>query len=301
MSQDLLRFGTVGSPQTTPGTGTPDAIRHSREIGLDHLEIAWTRSVRVSDETCAEIKAVAQQHNISLSVHAPYFINLNSQTADKMQKSDERLLAAARAGYKCGAADIVFHPGSYHKQPPEEVYPRVRDQLSQIVETLRDEDVHVTLRPETMGKVAVFGTLEENLRLSQDVPGVLPCIDWAHLYARTGNGTFNTRAEFTDALDMIVDMLGADALKRVHFHMSGISYTSKGEKAHIPLFECQQAYVELFELFVEYELAGTIGIEAPDPFHTADALTLQGIYRYLRDEKAGVERLKRHEKDGQAG
>ncbi|MEM6283481.1 MAG: TIM barrel protein [Chloroflexota bacterium] len=300
MSDDLLRFGTVGSPQTTPGTGTPAAIAHSRELGLDHLEIAWTRSVRVSDETCAEIKATAEAHNISLSVHAPYFINLNSQDAEKMRKSDERLLAAARAGYKCGARDIVFHPGSYHKQPPEEVYPVVRDQLHSIVETLQGEGVDVTLRPETMGKQAVFGTLEENLRLSVDVPGVLPCVDWAHLYARTGNGGFNSRDAFDRALDTMGEMLGAEGMGRVHFHMSGIAYTKKGEKAHIPLFTCEQHYVDLFQAFVDYDVAGTIGIEAPSPFHTADALTLQGIYRYLRDEAEGKAQPKRHAKDGQA-
>lgn len=300
MSKDLLRFGTVGSPQTTPGTGTPAAIRHSRELGLDHLEIAWTRSVRVSDETCAEIQAAATEHDITLSVHAPYFINLNSQTDDKMEKSDERLLAAARAGFKCGARDIVFHPASYHKQPPDEVYPRVRDQLASIVDRLQQEGVTVTLRPETMGKQAVFGTLEENLKLSQDVPNVLPCIDWAHLYARTGNGTFNSREEFDAALDLVEAMLGEAGLKHVHFHMSGISYTPKGEKAHIPLMTCEQHYVDLFEAFVDYGVAGTIGIEAPDPFHTADALSLQALYRYLRDEKAGKAQPKRHAKDGQA-
>ncbi len=300
MSEDLLRFGTVGSPQTTPGTGTPAAIAHIRELGLDHLEIAWTRSVRVGDEMLAEIKAAAEEHNVSLSVHAPYFINLNSQTDEKMQKSDERLLAAARAGYKCGALDIVFHPGSYHKQPPDVVYPIVCKQLAHLQSILRDEGTVVTLRPETMGKQAVFGTLDEALRLSNDVDGVLPCIDWAHLYARTGNGGFNTRDEFRAALDKIGAVLGDDAYKQVHFHMSGISYTKKGEKSHIPLFECEQHYADLFELFVEYELAGTIGIEAPEPFHTADALTLQAIYRYYRDEKAGKAQPKRHAKDGQA-
>jgi deoxyribonuclease-4 len=151
-----------------------------------------------------------------------------------------------------------------------------------------------------MVKQAVFCTLEENLRLSADVPYVLPCIDWAHLYARTGNGGFNSRDEFNRALDLVGEMLGAEALKRVHFHMSGIAYTSKGEKAHIPLFTCEQHYVDLFEAFVDYNVAATIGIEAPHPFHTADALTLQGIYRYFRDEKAGEKPPKRHAKDGQA-
>ncbi|MCC6805634.1 MAG: hypothetical protein IT319_22320, partial [Anaerolineae bacterium] len=122
--EERLRFGTVGSPQTSPESGTPAAIKHIRQLGLEHLEIAWVQSVRVSDETCAQIKATAEANHITLSIHAPYFINLNSQTAELMEKSDARLLAAARAGFLAGARDIVFHPGSYHSQPPEQVYER---------------------------------------------------------------------------------------------------------------------------------------------------------------------------------
>lgn len=300
MSEDLLRFGTVGSPQTTPKSGTVAAIAHSKELGLDHLEIAWTRSVNASEQTLADIKAAAEKHNISLSVHASYFINLNSQTPEKMEKSDERLLIAARAGYACGATDIVFHPGSYHKMPPEEVYPIIRDQLAYIVDILENEGTHVTLRPETMGKSAVFGTLEENVQLAKDVPNVLPCIDWAHLYARTGDGSFNTRDQFVQAVEHVGEQLGEEALKRVHFHMSGITYTTKGEKAHIPMLESPQRFFDLFEVFVEYGLAGTVGVEAPHPFHTADALSFQGLYRLLHDRAANVKQPKRHAKDGQA-
>ena len=285
MTDDLLRFGTVGSPHTSNRSGTEAAIEHSREIGLDHLEIAWTRSVRVSDETCAEIKATAEENDLTLSVHAPYFINLNSQTEEKMGRSDERLLAAARAGYKSGAYDIVFHPGSYHKQDPDEVYPVIRDQLASIVQTLKDEGTEVTLRPETMGKKAVFGTLEENLKLSRDVDNVLPCIDWAHLYARQADGSFNTRDEFRQALDTMGEMLGDEALKNVHFHMSGICYTNRGEKSHIPLYECEQQYAALMQVFVDYELEGTIGIEAPGIFHTSDCLTLQAIYKHKIEQR----------------
>jgi deoxyribonuclease-4 len=102
-SNELLRFGTVGSPSTTPRPGTPAAVEYSRLLGLDHLEIAWVQSVRVSDDTCAAIKAAAQEHQITLSIHAPYYINLNSQTSELMRKSDERLLTAARKGFLAGA------------------------------------------------------------------------------------------------------------------------------------------------------------------------------------------------------
>lgn len=278
---DLLRFGTVGAPTGTPGTGTSAAVEHILRLGLNHLEIAWVRSVRVTDETCADIKSAGSKHKVSLSIHAPYFINLNSQTSEKMLASDGRLLAAARKGCLAGAKDIVFHPGSYHNQPQEQVYERVREKLTEISSMLREEGVDVILRPETMGKSAMFGDLDEVLQLSRDIPGVLPCIDWAHLHARRGDGSFNSYAEFTAALDKMKAALGEEGLKNVHFHLSGIEYTKKGEKMHVPLNESDLKYRELLQAFVDFGVEGTVGVEAPDPFHVADALTFQATYRRL--------------------
>ena len=284
--KDPITFGTVGSPQTTPKSGTPNAIAHTRQLGLDHLEIAWVRSVTATEKTLAEIKSTAEQHKITLSIHAPYFINLNSQTDELMAKSDARLLKAARAGYQAGAADIVFHPGSYHKQPPEQVYDRIKEKLIEITGILREEGTDVTLRPETMGKSAVFGTLDELLQLSKEVEGVLPCIDWAHLHARTGNGSFNSYDEFADALQKVSDVLGEKGLKHLHCHLSGIDYTAKGEKKHLPLNQADIHYRELLQAIVNYDAAGTIAIEAPQPFHVADCLTIQATYRQILDDGA---------------
>jgi len=278
---DHIRFGTVGSPQTTPSSGTPAAIEHSKQLGLAHLEIAWTRSVKVHDKTCDMIKTTAEAHQITLSVHAPYFINLNSQTAGKMAASDERLLTAARKGYLAGARDIVFHPGSYHGQPAEQVYERVKQKLIELTGILREEGINVTLRPETMGKPSMFGDLDEVLQLARDVQGVQPCIDWAHLHARRGDGTFNSYAEFDQALKQMREMLGEDALKTMHCHISGIAYTSKGEKEHLPLNEADIRYRELLQALIDHEVAGTAAIEAPVPFHTSDCLTFQATYRRL--------------------
>jgi deoxyribonuclease-4 len=281
LETDAIRFGTVGSPQTARESGTVAAVYHIRELGLQHLEIAWVQSVRVTDETCAQIKAAGEKAQITLSIHAPYFINLNSQTAELMEKSDARLLAAARKGYLAGARDIIFHPGSYHGQPAEQVYERAKQKMIEITGILREEGVQVNLRPETMGKGAMFGNLDEVVQLSKEVPGVLPCIDWAHLHARTGDGSFNSYAEFADALERVRAALGEDGMKKLHFHISGIAYTAKGEKEHLPLNEADLRYRELLQAFIDYGVAGTAAIEAPEPFHTADALTFQATYRRL--------------------
>ncbi len=286
---DPLRFGTVGSPQTATESGTPAAIRNIRELGLSHLEIAWVQSVRVSPETCAQIKAQAEASGVSLSIHAPYFINLNSLTAELMEKSDARLLAAARAGFLAGAKDIIFHPGSYHEMPPEQVYERAKQKLIEITGILREEGVDVNLRPETMGKSAMFGTLDEVVQLSKEIPGVKPCIDWAHLHARTGNGTFNSYAEFADALTRVQKALGDEGMNTLHFHLSGIAYGPKGEKEHVPLNEADLHYRELIQAFIDFKVGGTAAVEAPMPFHVADALTFQATYRHLSGKAELVE------------
>jgi deoxyribonuclease-4 len=283
---DPIRVGIVGAPLLTPKPGgTAIAVGYLRSLGFDHFEIAWVQSVRVTDESCAEMKAAAEKHNVSLSVHAPYFINLNSQTDELMRKSDERLLAAARKGYLAGAYDIVFHPGSYHNQPPEQVYERAKQKLLELTAILRKEGVKVNLRPETMGKGAMFGTLEEAIQLSHDVPGVLPAIDFAHLHARTGK--LNTYEEFCKMLEAVEKGLGRRGLETLHIHLSGIAYGPKGEKSHIPLNEADMNYRALLQALVDFECKGSLAAEAPDPFHVADAMTIQATYRRLRAIRAG--------------
>lgn len=274
-----LRFGTVGAPQGTPQTGTTAAIEYIRALGLNAFEIAWVRSVSARDESCLAMREAAREQDVTLSVHAPYFINLNSQTAEKMKASDARLLAAARKGYLAGARDIVFHPGSYHGQPPEQVYQRVREKLTELIGILRGEGVEVILRPETMGKGAMFGTLEEVVRLSKEVEGVAPCIDIAHLHARTGDGRFNSYDEFAGMFRLVRDELGEEALHHMHFHISGIEYSPAGERNHLMLEESDLNWRDFLQACADFGVEGVIVTESPT--QEDDALLLQSAYREI--------------------
>ncbi len=142
-----------------------------------------------------------------------------------------------------------------------------------------------------MGKSAMFGTLDEVIQLSKEVPGILPCIDWAHLHARTGDGSFNSYDEFADALRRVQAGLGDEGMQKLHFHLSGIEYTKKGEKQHVPLNEADLHYRELVQAFVDFKVGGTVAVEAPIPFHVADALTFQATYRRLLGQTYPVEEV----------
>lgn len=286
-SSEKLIFGTVGSPLSTPKKpgGTPGGILRLHELKLSTLEMAWVQSVRVGDETCALIKATAEQVKMPLSVHAPFYINLNAQTKDLLKAGMERLVAAARAGYKSGASDIIFHPGSYMLQDPKDVYRIAKPRLQEVVDQLKAEGVKVTLRPETMGKSAMFGTLEETIQLSRDIAGVLPCIDFAHLHARPGDGSFNSYNEFMGALKLVASGLGKRGLQSLHVHLSGIEYGPKGEKKHLPLKESDLKYKEFFQALIDIGASGRILCESP--LMEEDALVMQKTYRNLLKRSGG--------------
>ncbi len=74
-------------------------------------------------------KQTGEEHDVLLSVHAPYYINLNAN-ADEWPKSRQRLMDAAHYGNLAGATEIIFHPGSYFGNPPEEVLPTAIERLA---------------------------------------------------------------------------------------------------------------------------------------------------------------------------
>lgn len=279
-----FEFGTVGSPTGTPKKpgGSVGAIAFSKSIGLTALELGWVQSVRVTEATCAAIRAAALEHGVAVSVHAPYFINLNA-SADEWPKSRKRLMDAAHYGNLAGATDIIFHPGSYFGRPASEVLQTAIPRLAACIEELRRAGNPVTLRPETMGKSAMLGSFEDALTLSKEVEGVLPCLDFAHLHARPGDGTMNTTREWSDLLDAYAGTLGKAGLRRLHIHLSGIEYGPKGEKQHLELKQADLDVKALFRALQDLGCAGRILCESP--VMEQDALRLKRTWARMAGEK----------------
>ena len=279
-----FQFGTVGSPLGTPKKpgGSVGAIEFSRSIGLDTFELGWVQSVRVTEVTCAAIKQKAGEHKVSLSVHAPYFINLNALD-DEWPKSRKRLMDAALYGNLAGATDIIFHPGSYFMNPPEEVLKIAIPRLQGCAEELRKAGNPVILRPETMGKSAMLGSFEDTLAMSKAIEGVEPCMDFAHLHARPGDGTMNTYDEWSAILKMYQKALGKKALKRLHIHLSGIEYGPKGEKNHLALDKSDLKLKLLFKALKDLNCGGRILCESP--IMEEDALNMRKAWMKMSGEK----------------
>jgi len=279
-----FRFGTVGSPTGTPKKpgGSVGAIAFSKSIGLQAFELGWVQSVRVSEETCALIKSTAGGQDVSLSVHAPYYINLNAN-ADEWPRSRKRLMDAAHYGNLAGATDIIFHPGSYFERPPEDVLKVAIPRLKGCVDEIRKAGNPVIIRPETMGKSAMLGSLEDALEMAKSIAGVLPCIDFGHLHARPGDGTMNTYDEWSALLIAYQKALGKPALAHLHIHLSGIEYGPKGEKNHLKLEDADLDLKALFRALHDAGCAGRILCESP--IMEEDALNMKKAWMKVSGEK----------------
>ena len=279
-----FQFGTVGSPLATPKKpgGSVGAIEFSKSLGLNTLELGWVQSVRVTEATCALIKAKALEQKVSLSVHAPYFINLNA-TPEEWPNSRKRLMDAAHYGNLAGATDIIFHPGSYFMQLPADVLKVAIPRLKECAQELRKAKNPVTLRPETMGKSAMLGSLEDTLTMSEKIKGVQPCLDFAHLHARPGDGTMNTVNEWKNLLEAYQGALGKEALKSLHIHLSGIEYGPKGEKNHLALGKSDLKLNALFDALKDFGCGGRILCESP--IMEEDAIILKKTWMKVSGEK----------------
>jgi deoxyribonuclease-4 len=288
MTIHAFRFGTVGSPISTPKKpgGSVGAILRSAELGLQALELGWVRSVRVSEKTCQEIQAAGAENDVAISVHAPYYINLNADE-DEWPKSRQRLMDSAYYGHLAGATDIIFHPGSYFELPPEQVLPKAIERLQGCMEELRTAGNPVVLRPETMGKSAMLGSLEDTLAMSRAISGIRPCLDFAHLHARPGDGTMNSYDEWVRLLEAYGEALGQDGLRDLHIHLSGIEYGDKGEKNHLPLEEADLDLDAILRALHEFECGGRILCESP--VMEEDALLMKSAWQNLVDGVAKKE------------
>ena len=187
---------------------------------------------------------------------------------------------AAHFGNLAGATDIVFHPGSYFGRPEEDVLKVALPRLGGCVAELRQADNPVTLRPETMGKGAMLGSLEDTLIMSQEIDGVEPCLDFAHLHARPGDGSVNSYDEWCQVLELYKKALGTKTLEQLHGHLSGIEYSEKGERNHLMLKDSDFDLDALLRALKAFECGGRILCESPQDMDM-DALVIKQAWEII--------------------
>ncbi len=275
MAFDTLLFGTAGVPNSTAKKNSPvDGVERVHELGLDCMQLEFAHGVRMKEEVSSALRKASYELGVPLTSHGPYYINLNAREQDKIDSSVERIIQTAKISDLCGAESMTFHAAFYMKDSPYDVFDLVEKSMNVIEERLNRLDIEIELRPELTGKTSQFGSLEELITLTKNVMSVKPCMDFSHLYARTGE--YNSYDEMLGVLNKLEAELGADALKNMHIHVSGISSNSKGDLKHLNLEKSDFNWKDMLRALKDKNCGGYMVSNSPNL--EDDALMLKNYY-----------------------
>ena len=273
----MIKFGPTGNSKSFYDAGyknTVQAAKFCKDMGLDCFEYPFGRGILMSEDKAQEIGQAFADENVELSVHAPYFINFANPDDEAVQKSYNYVLNSAKFVKLFGGKRVVFHPAAQGKVSREDAVKKTEDRLKILAEYIylnNYEDLFFC--PETMGKIAQIGTLEEVVGFCKIDKVFIPAIDFGHLNAREG-GSLKTVDDYLIRLEYMISQLGYERVKHFHMHFSKIMYGGKGEIKHLsfedsiygPEFEPLAVALKKLKLepFIICESAGTQAEDAQE-------------------------------------
>ena len=135
------------------------------DFGLDCYEYQCGKGVHVGEETARKVGENARAAGISLSLHAPYFINLANPDQTSLEKTIGYIVAGCQVADWMGAGRVVIHSGALMKRTRREALDIARKSLAQVVAVCDSLGFgHIALCPETMGTINQLGDLDDVLQ-----------------------------------------------------------------------------------------------------------------------------------------
>lgn len=247
----MIKFGPSGSPlrfYEEGYSGTEKMAGWVRDNGLDCFEYSFGRGVNMSFDKAKSICAAFNEKGVEISVHAPYFINFANPDEEKANNSYGYVLNSAKVGRAMGAKRVVFHPSTQGKDTRQVAVQRTMDRLRVLKQYIIEEGLDdMYFCPETMGKSAQIGTVEEITEFCTLADFYIPCVDFGHVNAREG-GSLKTTFDYISRLQYMIDILGTEKMSKLHVHFSKIQYSAKGEIKHLTFEDTE--YGPEFEPFI---------------------------------------------------
>ena len=281
----MIKFGPSGNCESFYAEGnlhTEQAPAFVKKRGLDCFEYSFGRGVRMSEDKAIAIGEAFTREGVEISVHAPYFINFANPDDEMAAKSYGYVLDSAKMCKLMGGKRIVFHPAAQGKAKREEAVEKTEERLKILRDYIYLNDLQdMIFCPETMGKLAQIGTVEEIARFCKIDPVYTPCIDFGHINARE-QGSLKTVEDYQSRLEYLIDELSFERMEHFHVHFSKIMYSAKGEVKHLTFSD--EVYGPEFEpLAIALKTLGLKPyiVSESDGTQAEDAKVMKDIYNKL--------------------
>ncbi len=282
----MIRIGQAGIPLSCKGRTNKDGLVYTKRIlDLNAMEVQFVRGLYIMEDEEAEfMKNFAEENDIELHVHAPYYINL-AGAGEEIDLSLDKIMYSARIAHKMGAKTVVTHPGYYGDQSEKKTMKKIQKNVKKITGMFKKEKLNLKIGIETMGKQKVFGSLDEIIQICANTKDVTPVIGLGHIHART-NGGLKKREDFEEIFQKLKPL----KLKHFLLHITGVLYEGGNEYYHIPIKKGDMPLAPLIEIILDKNLDVTFISESPLLEHDA-------VYIRLQVEKAIMKRTGREEAD----
>ncbi|MFH8038879.1 MAG: TIM barrel protein [Candidatus Aenigmatarchaeota archaeon] len=227
-----IRLGPAGIPLSTKTKNTIEGIKTVKELGLNAMEIEFVRNIYIKKEATEEIKNIANELDIKLSIHAPYFINLLSENEKTVKRSKELIIECAEIGELINAEFVAVHAAYYGKLEKNVAFEKMKEVSLELIDKMKEIGIKKTkIAYETMGKESQFGDLDEILKLIEELKSknLTVCVDFGHIFVRN-----NGKIDYKEILDKVEK----SKIKNLHSHFSGVKYNLKTKKfidVHLPI------------------------------------------------------------------
>lgn len=230
-----INFGVAGFPPNFQKS----EYRKKREnifewlhnIGLDWIELQNTYGVKMPPEQAIRYRALAEEFNIGISIHAPYYIAFASRDPDVVERSKKRMIQCFDLAKLLGSKRIVFHPG----YPPGKTEVERQIGINMIIDSLlalkHFVPEGICVYPETAGKRRQLGSLDEILQICDAVDYAFPCLDMAHIHSFE-LGSLMTADSIKHVLSKAINSQKEENSDYLHIHMYPVEYDNNGEKQH---------------------------------------------------------------------
>ncbi len=278
----MIQFGPSGNSQSFYDLGfdgTEQAAAFCRQRDLDCFEYSFGRGVRMSEKKALSIRQAFEKEGVAISVHAPYFINFANEDEEMIQKSFAYVLDSALFARLMGGKRVVFHPAAQGKATRERAVARTTDNLKRLRDLIYERGLQeMMFCPETMGKLAQIGTIEEVTDFCLLDPCFTPCVDFGHVNARE-RGSLKTEADYRARIEGMIEKLGFERVKHFHVHFSKIMYGAKGEIRHLTFSDTEYGpeFAPLATVLCDLRLEPYIVRESAGT-QAEDAMEMKRIY-----------------------
>jgi len=283
----MIKFGPAGNDDLFFEQGlstTEQAIKWVTEYGLNAYEYSCGRGITMGLEKAKLISNIVKDCSMTISVHAPYYINFANPDDEMVEKSYNYVLRSLELVNALGGNRVVVHPASCGKLDRNTAIELTKKRLQILALKVKEHgfnNSYVCL--ETMGKKSQIGSYEEVIDFCLIDEIFLPTFDFGHINSFY-NGILKSEEDYDKIISLCINKLGLERTKKIHIHFSKIEYSDKGEVRHLTFEDTKYGpeFEPLAKIIKKYGLTPVIICESHGTM-AQDALFMKKNYEKLFD------------------